>query len=786
MAHTILNVDDFGPQRYARSAVLRAAGFEVIEAATGRNALSLVTECRPALVVLDVHLPDIDGFDVCRRLKADPATKNVPVLHVSATFVEPGARVEALDNGADAYLPEPLEPKELVAQVRSLLRLSTAESQARDALKALDESRELIRSFYDADGVLRCVTELDEDGVVYLRPNTALAAFHGMSVEEMSGKRERDLGLSEDVIREWVAIHRRCQAARRPLTVEVPFHTGNRAGWYHATISPILSSSALPARFAVTMVEITEGKQVERALAAALTEVQQREAEISSIYDSAPIGLCVFDREGRYLRVNKRLAEINGPPPEAHIGRTIREVVPGIADQAEELLRRVLETGAPLRGVELVGEVPQQPGGIGTWIENWHPIRDAAGAIVGVNVGVEDVTRLKQVENDLRAASQVKDDFLATLSHELRTPLSAILGWAQLLQRGGLNAATTRQALDAIARNAEAQRQLIADVLDVSRMVAGKFRLEMVPVDLVETLRAGVASMRPTADEKGVGLEFCCACANAIADVDQARIQQIVWNLLSNAVKFTPSGGRVTVTLRETGGGYELIVQDTGIGIRPEFLPHVFDRFAQADSSTTRRHAGLGLGLSIVHQLVELHGGRVSVASGGDGAGATFVVTLPPRKSEGVPASGAGSPTAEEMAPAPRLEGVRVLIVDDLEDARSLTGTIVEKAGGMVRVAASGEEALLRLSDDRPDVILADLAMPEMDGYEFLRRLRTLPPEAGGTVPAVALTAYGGADHQARSCAAGFCAHLTKPVASDVLLGTLEAVALGRAGQRKP
>ncbi|HSK10557.1 MAG TPA: PAS domain S-box protein, partial [Vicinamibacterales bacterium] len=751
MAQLVLNVDDFEPQRHARSAVLRKAGFDVIEAATGRQALAMVSDRQPALVVLDVHLPDIDGLEVCRRLKAAPATAGVLVLHVSATFIEPGARVAALENGADGYLPEPLDPKELVAQVRSLLRLAAAESQARQADDALRESQEQLRRFFDASGVLMVVLELEDDDIVYRMPNANLARFYGMSAEEMSGKRGRDLGLPEPLIREWVATFRRCEADGQPVVLEYPFQPGNPEGWFHATISPI-RSAAPGSRFAVTIVDIserkrieeqlraseerlrlaqraggvgsfdwdpktgetlwtpeleaiygmaaptdptkrqeawlagvhpddrdhlleettrwlasqdpereweyrfmrpggeqrwiagrslalrdasgevrrvvgtnidiTERKRVEQALREALDAAQRSEAEIKSIYDSAPIGLCIFDKDGRFVRVNRRLAEINGPPAEAHIGRTIREVVPDIADQTERLLRQVVDTGTPARGVEVIGEVPREPGVIGTWIENWHPVTDGTGAVVGVNVGVEDVTRLKQIEEALRQANRVKDEFLATLSHELRTPLNAILGWSQLLQRGGLDETTTRQALDAVVRNAEAQRQLISDVLDVSRMVSGKVRLEMTQVDLAETLRLAVESMRPAAHGKGVELEGSCALRSAIVRADGDRAQQIIWNLLSNALKFTPSGGRVTVALRRGARGYELSVTDTGIGIRPDFLPYVFDRFAQADSSTTRPHSGLGLGLSIVRQLVELHGGRVSAASEGEGKGA--------------------------------------------------------------------------------------------------------------------------------------------------------------------
>lgn len=639
MAELILNVDDFEPQRYARSAVLRAAGFDVVEAATGREALERVREHRPGLVLLDIHLPDLDGFDVCRRIKADPASTSVLVLHVSATFVDADARVEALDNGADGYLPEPLDPRELVAEARSLLRMAAAERRAR----------------------------------------------------------------------------------------EVAF------------------------------------------------ELQRREAEIVSIYDSAPIGLCVFDAQGRFLRVNRRLAEINGVPPEAHIGRTFWEVVPDIARQMAPLLRQVLDRGEPVVGIEVTGEVPSQPGVVRTWVENWFPIRDGAGRPVAVNVAAEEITHLKQVEEELRGANRTKDEFLATLSHELRTPLNAILGWSNLLQRGVLDQATTRQAIDAVARNAEAQRQLIADVLDISRMVSGKLRLQVSDVDPAEIVGLAVESMRPAFEAKNVELALACEVSPGPIRADPDRLQQIAWNLLSNAVKFTPAGGRVSVRLARHQGMLDLVVADTGAGIRQDFLAHVFDRFAQADSSSTRHHSGLGLGLSIVRQLVEMHGGRVEASSEGEGKGATFTVSLPAperaRPSGERPSTGSDGPVQ-----VPRLlAGLRVLVVDDLADARALASTVIEKAAGEVVLAGSGQEALTAFAAHRPDVVVADLAMPGMDGYEFLRRLRALPNESGPDVPVVALTAYGSDEDRARVLAAGFAAHLPKPALPAELVATIAA-----------
>ena len=500
------------------------------------------------------------------------------------------------------------------------------------------------------------------------------------------------------------------------------------------------------------------------------------EAEIASIYDSAPIGLCIFDREGRYLRINQRLAEINGPPPEAHIGRTFREVVPGIADQAEELLREVLETGRPARDIEITGELPSQPGVVRTWSENWFPVRDGRGTVVGVNVAVQEITERKRVEEELRQANQVKDDFLATLSHELRTPLNAILGWAQMLSRGGLDQRLMEQAAQTIFRNAQAQNQLVTDVLDVSRMISGKLRLDVREVDAVALLRHAIESMQPAADAKRLELHMFTDVEPAIVAADPARLQQVFWNLLSNAVKFTEPGGRITARVTRDASALVITVADTGIGIRSEFLPHVFDRFSQADPSTSRQHSGLGLGLSIVRHLVELHGGTVYAMSDGEGRGSTFTVSLPVgaiRQAAPDADAGAGL-TSDTAVPADSsLRGLHVLVMDDMEDARTLVAAVLEREGIVVTTAENAEEGLKRLATARPDLIIADIGMPGLDGYEFIHRLRGLPANSGGQTPAIALTAYGSLADRRKTLSAGFVAHLTKPVLRDDLLAAI-------------
>jgi len=400
----------------------------------------------------------------------------------------------------------------------------------------------------------------------------------------------------------------------------------------------------------------------------------------------------------------------------------------------------------------------------------------------------DERVRLLAAERDARgaaeAANRTKDEFLATLSHELRTPLNAILGWAQLLRIGALPADEARQGLETIERSAKAQAQLIDDLLDLSRIIAGKLRVDSAPVDLGAVVRGALDSLRPAAEAKGICVvPVLDADAGSVAG-DAGRLQQVAWNLLSNAIKFTPRGGRVDVCVRPSDGDVELTVADNGAGIRPDFLPHVFDRLRQADGSSTRQYGGLGLGLAIVRHLVELHGGTVSAGSGGEGRGAKFTVRLPPavRASAAVGRPDAAGPRREppddgaspvrEATDASTLTGVRVLVVDDEPDAREVIRLALAQRGARVETAASASEAMAAFRRDGgpPDVLLSDIAMPGEDGNTLIRRIRRLSGPEGGGVPAVALTAYARADDRDRAMAAGYQVHVPKPVEPAKLL----------------
>jgi signal transduction histidine kinase/ActR/RegA family two-component response regulator len=385
--------------------------------------------------------------------------------------------------------------------------------------------------------------------------------------------------------------------------------------------------------------------------------------------------------------------------------------------------------------------------------------------------------RLYQAERAARAeaetANRAKDEFLSTLSHELRTPLTPILGWVGMLRRRSLDEAAQERALEVIERSARAQAQLINDLLDVSRIVTGKLHLDVRPIDLNDVVVAAIGVIEPAAEAKSIAVEtrFDPAIGPAAGDPD--RLQQVFWNLLSNAVKFTPAGGRIDVTVDHADDEAIVSIEDTGEGIAPAFLPHIFDRFRQADASSTRRFGGLGLGLAIVRYLVELHGGTVTASSAGEGQGTTFVVRLPlvapapflmPVQRDGL---------ADTALESGSLAAMQVLVLDDEADSRELLRALLEAEGAMVLDAASCAEALSLMEVNRPDVIVADIAMPDEDGYRFIERLRDRPTAAGGSIPALALTAYAGGGHRRRALVSGYQGHLVKPVEPQALVTAL-------------
>jgi PAS domain S-box-containing protein len=434
------------------------------------------------------------------------------------------------------------------------------------------------------------------------------------------------------------------------------------------------------------------------------------------------------------------------------------------------------------------------------------PLYDAHGLHLGFAAITRDLTERRQAEEVERrllreqaareaaqqlaaraeAANRIKDEFLATVSHELRTPLNAIVGWAAIMRQQAADAnenalKSVMKAVEVIDRNARAQAKIVDDILDVSRIVTGKLKIDPKPTDLVQITQAAIEIVRPSALAKQIAIEITAPREGAPLIADAERLQQVAWNILSNAVKFTDPGGAIHVDVRPDHRSVTLTVTDTGAGIEPEFLPHVFERFKQADASITRRYGGLGLGLALARHIVELHGGSVSVQSAGLGTGSTFGVSLPVRAEvPALPPSPAGASPAEHAGDpraAPMLRGLRVLVVDDDDDARELLSVVLTRAGAQVAIAANADDGFAMIGSFRPDVLVSDIGMADEDGYSFVRRVRALPAADGGDTPALALTAYSRVEDRTQAIAAGFGAHLGKPVNLEELLQTVERLA---------
>ncbi|SIQ91392.1 PAS/PAC sensor hybrid histidine kinase [Pseudacidovorax sp. RU35E] len=647
-AHRILVVDDHPTTRYSTARTLRAAGFATEEAGTGGQALELATEGMSALV-LDVHLPDVDGFEVCRRLREDPRTASLPVIHLSATFVHDRDKVAGLNAGADAYLVHPAEPAVLVATLQALIRARSAEDRLRQS-----ESR--FRAIYnqvpDGMALLDATGRLDD-------VNPALATLLGRAPDTLPGMQLDALAPADTA------------AQVRAFIAQAAVGHGGQAGSVWRAEFPLLHA---------------HGHEVPLAW---------------SLSPHGPTGLLVAVA----VDISERLA---------------------LERARQELLER----------------------------------EQAARAMA-------------------ERHSRTKDDFVAVLSHELRTPLNAISGWVHILQKHGGRPDLMGKALDAIGRSVKAQSRIISDILDVSRVNAGKLRLHREWTDPVELTHAAIDALKEDVAARSLRvLPHADEDAHRSAWLDPTRFQQIVWNLLNNAIKFSANGGRIDVTLRREAHHLTLEVQDQGKGIAPDFLPHLFDRFAQSDGPDNRQHGGLGLGLSIVKRLAELHGGAVQAFSEGEGRGARLVVQLDVAPEEGADAS-AERPLPEVTAAAGRdqpLLGLQVLAVEDNPDAAEMLQVVLHEAGAQVRVVHDHDSALAALRAQWPDLMVSDVGLPGRDGYELVRALRrTEAAEGRARTRCVALTAFSRPQDREKALEAGFDAHVSKPLDTHTLLAALRA-----------
>jgi PAS domain S-box-containing protein len=510
---------------------------------------------------------------------------------------------------------------------------------------------------------------------------------------------------------------------------------------------------------------------------------------LAAIVDSSDDAIVSKNLDGIITSWNAGAQRIFGYTPAEIVGQSVLKLIPTDRHGEEAAILQRLRRGERVDHFETVrvrrsGE--QFPVSLAI-----SPVKNAAGAIVGASKIARDITEMKRIsahrdqllesERAARAfaenANRLKDEFLATVSHELRTPLNAILGWTEVLSLEGTEPTEVQHGIRVIQRNALMQAQLVDDLLDLSRITSGKMTLDIAPVDLRQIINEALSSVEHSIHAKQLAVKTIVGDIRGLLG-DSKRLQQVIWNLLTNAIKFTPNHGRIVISAARVNSHVEIAVRDSGRGIAASFLPFLFERFRQADASTTRTHGGLGIGLSLVKQLVELHGGTVRAESPGEGLGATFTIYLPVaalHHEPPEPPESAASAEVKNESAQPDLHGIRVLAIDDDQDSLDVIERILRGRGAEVATAASVEAALEQVVSFKPDVLLSDIGMPGHDGYEFIRRVRALPE--GASIPAAALTALARSEDRTRALTAGFQNHVSKPVASAEIVATVHSLA---------
>jgi signal transduction histidine kinase/DNA-binding response OmpR family regulator len=687
---SILIVDDRADKLLALSAVVSDLCPSIVTADSGRQALKRLLERDFALILLDVNMPGMDGFETAALIRKRKNSESTPIIFVTS-YGDDMHVAQGYSLGAVDYILSPIVPAVLRTKVTVFLDLyrKTREVELQalrlerraEQLHKLTQASLDIHSAHSIEKILRVITDTARDvmGVHYavtvLTWQESWAKSRKVvshSAEHAARIGDRDFVSAAEIQSLWRALNCRRRAtaeelARHPAwqaSAQSAWGDIDRGGWLAA---PLIGRDG----FEIGLIQLAD----------------KREEEFSA------------DDESLLLQ----LAQMS-------------------------------------------------------------------------SIAIENI-----LNSEAREANRIKDEFLATLSHELRTPLTAMLGWTQLLRAGALDANETSHGLEIIERNVLSQAKLIDDLLDVSRIITGKLRLSVRPISMLSVIEAAIDVVRPGANAKGVAIETDLDSEASAVVGDPDRLQQVVWNLLVNAIKFTPAGGGITVRLSRAESKIQVEVSDTGEGISPEFLPHIFDRFRQADSSSKRSHGGLGLGLAIVRHVVELHGGSVSAASDGRHLGATFFVNLPVA-AVASPEHHSHSESAAHRAPAAapvsvKLDGLRVLVVDDEADGREAIARVLELRGAEVVVASMVREALAVLKDSPPDVLVSDIGLPDEDGYDLIRQVRELDDDRARHVPAIALTAFAREEDSMRALSAGFQLHASKPIEPGVLTSLVARLA---------
>ena len=835
---SILLVDDQPKNLFALEAILEPLGLDLVKAHSGQEALKEVLRRDFAAILLDVQMPDMDGFETAQLIKRRPRSESIPIIFLTAISKEDSYVFKGYSVGAVDYLLKPFNADVLRSKVSVFIDLFRKNEQIKQQAEELRVRREhevaefkrvSEQRYRDlAESMPQMVWTADASGALTYRnrrwwdcaaveynPARTLG-WEALLHPDDQATFEKQWQSAVDTASDWEAEFRFGSAItghyRWHLVRALPVRDERKPG------QPVQS-------WIGTSTDIDDRKNAEQALrllaeaSKVLAESLDYKTALQAVSQIAIPDLgdwCMIDlhvEDGAERGSGRWVASVTPDLPSSVIDEAAaamgrenvlatakRKVVPDVALSDEEPGSRNAEHLARINalGFKSYMCVPilARDRVLGTIAFMTAESRRRYRAI-DVNLAEDlarrvsaavETARLYAVAEAERAqladANRAKDEFLAVLSHELRTPLNSMLGWTQIIRAGGLDEKTLARAMDTIERNARSQAQLIADLLDVSRIVTGKLSVEMRHVPMVAVVEQAVDAVRPAATAKGVKLEVELLARDMTVNGDPDRLQQVVSNLLSNAIKFTPSGGIVNVSLFREANNARLDVRDSGQGIAPEFLPQVFERFKQGEGATTRAHGGLGLGLAIVRHLVDVHRGTVKASSPGLEQGATFSVSLPLlvalEKGSSRPPPSAGIAPLEGDA----LRGVNVLVVEDDDDGRELLEMVLLDYGATVTAVSNAEDAMERLREGGLDILVSDIGLPLEDGYSLLRRVRAFTGEESGRIPAIALTAYASGDDRARALAAGFEAHVTKPVEPQELAAAVAAL-VGRCGERE-
>jgi signal transduction histidine kinase/PleD family two-component response regulator len=725
----ILLVDDSSSNLVALEAILQAPDREIVRLSSGDDALRYLLQTEVAVILLDVYMPGIDGLQTAELIRSRERSRDIPIIFLTADSTGHRHLSRGYSLGAVDYIVKPVEPEILRSKVAVFVELFKKTLEIKRQADLLYEKNLQLEDTNLAR--LNMLIELGQRLAAERDPRELLKIFCGAAREIVSAQ--------------YAVVGMLNGAGDKMLYFAHSDETkddkrGDEALQVSARVLNILLTNKRPLR-------LNESDELLPDAALVSPAVQS--------FLGAPI-LSANEGRGWLYLINKL-----------------------DADGFSEADERLAETMATQVAVAY---------------ENARLYADAQGHAAELRLEVaerkqaeEERARLLIREQAARAeaeeANRTKDEFLSTLSHELRTPLTAILGWSHLVRTSSFDEAIMARAFETIERNARSQSQLIDDLLDVSRIITGKLSLNLRPVVLSQVVEAVLDTVRPSFTEKGVHFETDFDPDHTLVSGDTERLQQIFWNLFTNAVKFTPAGGQVTVAVKKKNSHVKVSVSDTGVGIDAEFLPYIFDRFRQADGSTTRQHGGLGLGLAIVRHLVEIHQGSIKVQSPGKGKGTTFQIRLPlalapvTREAESQAANEKELIAVGDMAHL--LDGLRILVVDDEPDSRSLLNAILTGSGSEVRCCASAAGAMQEFEDWNPDLLLSDIGMPDEDGYALIRKLRQEKSKRVCGIPAIALTAYATPDDRAQALAAGFQMHLPKPIEPETLVTSI-ASAVGR------